>query len=306
MKITECLKTSNAPIISFEIIPPNRGESISRVMGVVSELVDYKPPFIDVTSHAAQPVSNSGKTRRKRPGTLPICILIQERYNIETVPHVLCHGFTREETEDFLIEINYAGIKNVMALQGDSLNYQKLLDAKRTVNVHAIDLVRQIKNMNNDNFLDDLVDADKTDFSVGVAGYPEKHSQAISLETDLKRLKEKVSAGADYIVTQMFFDNRFYFDFVKRCADIGIEVPIIPGLKVLTSAKQLEAIPYHFRVSIPGELSDSVINSSSPLDAGVSWAVKQAEELLRNGAPSIHFYVMQNVEPIHQVVKYLN
>src|SRR3989344_4951517 len=305
MKITECLKTSNAPIISFEIIPPNRGESISRVMGVVSELVDYKPPFIDVTSHAAQPVSNSGKTRRKRPGTLPICILIQERYNIETVPHVLCHGFTREETEDFLIEINYAGIKNVMALQGDSLNYQKLLDAKRTVNVHAIDLVRQIKNMNNGNFLDDLVDADKTDFSVGVAGYPEKHSQAISLETDLKRLKEKVSAGADYIVTQMFFDNRFYFDFVKRCADIGIEVPIIPGLKVLTSAKQLEAIPYNFHVSIPGELSDSVISSSSPLDAGVSWAVKQAEELLRNGAPSIHFYVMQNVEPIHQVVKYL-
>jgi len=260
MKVIEHLEKAKNPPISFELIPPKRGGDIKSLLSVIEDLIKFNPPFIDITSHAAEviyeetPEGIKKKVKRKRPGTLGVCALLQNKYNIEAIPHVLCLGFTREETEDFLIEIQYLGIENVLVIRGDDRGYKKPLVHGRSVNEYALDLVKQIADMNKGKYVEDsLLDAKPTNFCVGVGGYPEKHFESPNLKADIKYLKEKVDAGADYIVTQMFFNNQVYFDFVKACRSEGIDVPIIPGLKILTAKSNLKSIPRKFYISIPEE-----------------------------------------------------
>jgi len=314
MRVTEHLARSDRPLISFEIIPPLRGGNLRTLLALIEDLVRWQPPFIDITSHSAQVIfeeTASGfqrRVKRKRPGTLGVCALIQNKYDVDAVPHILCQGFTREETEDFLIELNYLGIDNVLAVRGDDSGYRKPLQFGRSANAFALDLVQQVAAMNRGRYLEeDLLDADPTDFCIGAGGYPEKHFEAPNLEADLRWAKAKVEAGAEYVVTQMFFDNRHYFQYVEAARRQGIEAPIIPGLKVLTSVKQLVSIPRTFHCEIPAELTREV-EAGGPdhaLDVGVEWAARQAEELLSRGVPGLHFYVMQSAESIRRVMNHL-
>lgn len=314
MKVIEHLEKAKNPLISFELIPPKRGGDIKSLLSVLDDIAKYNPPFIDITSHAAEifydetPTGIKKRIKRKRPGTLGICALIQNKYNIDAVPHVLTKGFTREETEDFLIELNYLQIQNVLAIRGDDSGYEKPIPEGKSANLHAADLVRQIMNMNHGKYLEEsLLDARPTDFCVGVSGYPEKHFEAPNLKTDVNFVKEKVEAGADYVVTQMFYDNKYYFQFVEQCREIGIEVPIIPGLKVLTSKAHLTSVPKNFYINIPDALADEVIAAKPEhvLDIGVEWAAKQVEELLNKKVPSLHFYIMQNSKSIIKLMERL-
>lgn len=314
MKVIEHLEKAKKPLISFELIPPKRGGDIKGLLSVLDDITKYNPPFIDITSHAAEVIYEETATgiqkkiKRKRPGTLGICALIQNKYNIDAVPHVLTKGFTREETEDFLIELNYLQIQNVLAIRGDDSGYEKPIPEGKSKNLHASDLVKQIMNMNHGKYLEDsLLDARPTDFCVGVSGYPEKHFEAPNLKTDVKFVKEKVEAGADYVVTQMFYDNEHYFKFVNLCREIGIKVPIIPGLKILTSRAHLTSVPKNFYISIPDKLADEVMAAKPEhaLDIGVEWAAKQVEELLNANVPSVHFYIMQNSKPIIKLMERL-
>ena len=307
MKVTEHLERATKPLISYEIIPPLRGGNVQDLLGLIEDLAPYDPPFIDTTSHGAEVIyeETAGgierKVKRKRPGTLGVCALIQNKYNIDAVPHVLCIGFTREETEDFLIELKYLGIDNVLAIRGDENGFRKPLKYGRSANEYASDLVQQIADMNRGQYVEEsLLDAAPSDFCVGVAGYPEKHFEAPNLETDLRYTKAKIDAGGDYIVTQMFFDNRYYFDYVEACRRVGIEVPIIPGIKILTTKKQLKSIPKKFFCEIPSDLADEA-EAASPeqvLEVGVEWARRQAEDLLNRGVPSLHFYLMQSSKAV--------
>ncbi len=312
MKITELLENSDGSQPSFEVIPPVRGGSIRDIHAAVETLMEYRPLFIDVTSHSAEvhyeempDGSWRRKVKRKRPGTLGLCASIRSRFGVEAVPHLLCEGFTREETEDALIELNYLGINNVMALRGDKAGYTKKLPASRSRNTYACDLVEQISEMNRGIYLEDLIDASPVNFCVGVAGYPEKHFEAPNLSWDIQHLKNKVEAGADYIVTQMFFDNEKYFDFVERCRAVGIEVPIIPGLKVVTSGRQLKSLPRRFYVDIPEQLSLEIQQADTrhASDIGVEWATRQSIELLERGVPCLHYYVMQNTSHVVNMLK---
>jgi methylenetetrahydrofolate reductase (NADPH) len=309
MKVTEHLANATGPLISFEIIPPERGGDLASLLSLIEDLAEHRPPFIDITSHAAEiiyvdtPNGLHRRVTRKRPGTLGICALIQNKLNVDAVPHVLCEGFTREETEDFLIELHYLGIDNILAIRGDSQGHQKPLDRGRTRNHYASDLIGQITAMNNGHFLENLTDASPTEFCVGAAGYPEKHVEAPNLKADVKRVKQKVEAGAEYIVTQMFFDNRHYFGFVDECRDQGIDVPIIPGLKILTNARQLTSIPRTFHCEIPTALANEVESAPEHArDIGVAWAVEQVRELLESDAPSVHFYVLTSSRAINAVL----
>ena len=314
MKVIEHLEKAKNPLISFELIPPKRGGDIKGLLSVLDDITKYNPPFIDITSHAAEVIYEETATgiqkkiKRTRPGTLGICALIQNKYNIDAVPHVLTKGFTREETEDFLIELNYLQIQNVLAIRGDDSGYEKPIPEGKSKNRFASELVSQIMNMNRGKYLEDsLLDARPTDFCVGVSGYPEKHFEAPNLKTDVKYVKEKVDAGADYVVTQMFYDNAYYFKFVELCKEVGIKAPIIPGLKILTSRAHLTSVPKNFYINIPDVLADEVLAAKPEhvLDIGVEWAAKQVEELLNKNVPSVHFYIMQNSKPIIKLMERL-
>ncbi len=312
MKIVELLARASDPLVSYEIIPPKRGSSAQEIMAIVEDLIEFEPPFIDMTSHTAEVYYEElpdgtwkRHVTRKRPGTLGLCAAIKGRYGVETVPHLLCHGFTREETEDALIELNYLGIQNVMALRGDDGGYQKPIPPNRSCNTNAIELVLQVAGMNRGQYLADLVDAAPSDFCVGVAGYPEKHFEAPNLTWDALNLKRKVDAGAQYVVTQMFFDNEKYFRFVDRCREVGIDVPIIPGLKILTNKRHLRSLPGRFFVNIPEPLAAEVeaARPEQVVDIGVEWAIRQSEELMSAGVPCVHFYIMQNAHVVRRVVE---
>ncbi|HEY9420659.1 MAG TPA: methylenetetrahydrofolate reductase [Thermoanaerobaculia bacterium] len=311
MKVTEHLANAKQPLISFEIIPPLRGGNVTGLLGLIEDLVKYHPPFIDITSHAAEviyeetPQGIQRRVKRKRPGTLGVCALMQNKYHVDAVPHILCQGFTREETEDFLIELRYLGIDNVLAVRGDESGFQKPLQYGRSANRYACDLVGQIAAMNQGKYLEqDLLDAQPTSFCIGVGGYPEKHFEAPNLRLDVRRVKEKIEAGAHYVVTQMFFENQHYFHYLDLCREQGITVPVIPGLKILSSEKQLSTIPRNFYVEIPSELADEVLSAKPEhvVDIGVEWALKQTEELLARGVPSVHFYVMQSAAAIKKLM----
>ncbi len=307
MKVLEHLERAAEPPISFEIIPPLRGGTVGALLRLIDDLMRYEPPFIDITSHAAEVIyeetadSIRRRVKRKRPGTIGVCALIQNKYQIDAVPHVLCHGFTREETEDFLIELRYLGIDNVLAVRGDESGYQKPLRDGKTANEFASDLVGQIADMNRGHYLQsDLLDAEPSAFCIGTGGYPEKHFEAPNLETDIRHTREKIDAGASYIVTQMFFENRSYFDYVELCRKAGIEVPIIPGLKILSSRAQVTSIPRTFHVDLPAALTDAAarVPDEKVVEVGVEWALGQARELLEHGVPALHFYVMQSARSV--------
>jgi methylenetetrahydrofolate reductase (NADPH) len=314
MRIIELLEKTESPLVSYEIIPPQRGGSVRQIFDIVEELMRFEPPFIDVTSHSAQVYyeempdgSLRRRVKRKRPGTIGLCAAIKGRYRVETVPHLLCTGFTREETEDALIELNYLGIQNVMALRGDDLEYKKPIPADRSCNAYAVELVEQIARMNRGKYLEELIDAAPTDFCIGVAGYPEKHFEAPNMVWDALNLKRKIDAGAHYVTTQMFFDNRHFFQFVERCRSVGITVPIVPGLKVLTTKRHLQTMPKNFFVEVPEALAAEV-EAAKPehvVDVGVEWAIRQSEELMSSGVPCIHFYIMQTASVVKRVVEAL-
>ena len=311
MKVTDHLARADRPLISFEIIPPLRGGDVKGLLALIDDLTKFRPPFIDITSHAAEvmyeetPQGLQRRVKRKRPGTLGVCALLQNKYQIDAVPHILCRGFTREETEDFLIELKYLGIDNVLAVRGDDSGFQKPLQYGRSANEYACDLVNQIAAMNHGRYLEqDLLDAEPSSFCIRVGGYPEKHFEAANLKLDIRHVKEKVEAGAHYIVTQMFFNNEHYFRYVEACREQGITVPIIPGLKILTSVKQLTTIPRTFFVELPDALSDEVLAAKPEQvsDIGVEWALKQCEELLEHGVPALHFYVMQSANAVKKLM----
>ena len=314
MKVTEHYDRATEPLISFEIIPPKRGGSIKTLFDALDKVVStVKPPFIDVTYHAPevqveeQPDGSLKKVvRRKRPGTIGLCAAILHRYGIDPVPHLLCTGFSRESAEDALIELNYLGIHNVLALRGDDHGNGAAYPLNGTENSYASDLVAQIHEMNRGIYQEKLVHAEPTNFCIGVAGYPEKHFEAPNLEWDIKKLKEKVDAGAHYVVTQMFFDNSQFFEFVKKCRDQGITVPIIPGLKILTTPNHLSSLPKFFHLNIPDELADAVEQKPALAKAiGIEWAQKQCLELMEHDVPGIHFYVMGDPQPALDVITFV-
>ncbi|MFX1253450.1 MAG: methylenetetrahydrofolate reductase [Promethearchaeota archaeon] len=315
MKVTEYLRDADCPLISFEIIPPKRGGHIQQIIDLIEKLTKYKPPFIDVTSHASEatyeetPNGIKRRIKRKRPGTIGICAIIQHKYGVDAVPHVLCRGFTKEETEDFLIDLKYLGIQNVLALQGDDLAYQKPIRSDRTNNDYSSDLAMQIANMNKGIYLDEeLPEREPSNFCIGVAGYPEKHYKAPNLITDIRYTKQKIEAGGEYIVTQMFYNNKHYFKYVELCRKMNIHVPIIPGLKILTHKAQLEFIPKRFFTEIPFELTEQIMRASSEelINIGVKWALKQVEELLEFKVPAVHFYVMTDSTAIDLLMEEIN
>ena len=311
MKVIEFLEKANETLFSYEIIPPNRGGSIDKIFHLVEQLMPFDPPFIDLTSRSAEVYyENAGEgkmiryIRRKRPGTIGISAAIKNKFNVETVPHILCRGFTREETEDALIELNYLGINNVLAVRGDELRKDPPDKPGRTRNKYASDLVVQIKEMNDGQYVEELLDAAQTNFCIGVGAYPEKHFEAPNMSTDIKYLKSKVDAGADYIVTQMFYNNAAYFKFVDDCRAAGIDVPIIPGLKILSTEAHLRVIPKNFYVDIPQELSSQVIGQPKEeiQRVGIDWAMNQVQELVDANVPCVHFYIMSSAKSVAKVV----
>lgn len=312
MKVIEHYEGASGPLLSYEIIPPKRGGSIEALLEIVEALLPFEPPFIDVTAHAAEAYFEEmpdgtirRHVKRKRPGTLGLCAALQHRYKIDAVPHLLCQGFTREETEDALIELHYLGIRNVLAIRGDEAQRPMPERADRSRNQYARDLVAQVAAMNAGHFLEELVDVRPTEFCIGVAGYPEKHADAPNKTWDVLNLKRKVDAGAEYVVTQMFFDNRHYHEFVSRCREVGITVPIVPGLKLLTTKGHLQSLPRTFGTEIPEALAAEV-EAARPehvADIGVEWARQQSEELLEAGVPGLHFYIMSTAAHVRRVVE---
>jgi methylenetetrahydrofolate reductase (NADPH) len=315
MKVTKHIeKAKGNTLFSFEIIPPQKGKSIQELYDNIDPLMEFNPPFIDVTTSREEFVyidKGNGlldkKLTRMRPGTLGICASIKHKYDVDTIPHVLCGGFTKEETEYLLVDCHYLGIDNVMALRGDAMKEEKYFMPKNGGNNYAVDLVKQIKQLNDGKYLHDLIDVDnKSDFCIGVAGYPEKHLESPSLQSDLKRLKEKVDAGADYVVTQMFFDNSKYFEFVEKARAIGITIPIIPGIKPIAVKKHMQLLPQIFRVDLPEDLINAIEKSSSVAEVkaiGIEWAIQQSLELKKAGVPVLHYYSMGKSENIRQIAK---
>ncbi len=315
MRVVDHLTSAKNLTVSLEIIPPKRGRDINKIYQAIESVLPYHPPFIDVTSHAAEVIweempdgTYRKKVKRKSPGTFGLCAAIKYKYNLEPVPHILCGGFTREETEDALIELNYLGIENILAIRGDKQNTRPV-PQDRSVNNYAIDLVRQVDAMNSGTYLDrDLIDAAHTNFCIGVACYPEKHFEAPNLDLDLQVLKDKEEAGAHYAVSQMFFDSSKFIEFVKKAREFGITMPIIPGMKIMTSKKHLTVLPSIFHIDIPQELADRMLKAKTrqeEIQVGVDWALKQSIELLEAGFPYLHFYIMQNTKPFLSLMEQL-
>ena len=314
MKVTEHLANRQKTLLSFEILPPLKGKSIQSIYRILDELMEFNPPFINVTYHRAEykyKLLDNGLFEkihiRKRPGTVGICAALAYKYGIDAVPHLVCGGFARSETEDALVDLNYLGINNVLLLRGDAVKPETHFTPEPKGNKNALELVQQVVSLNKGVYLEEeLSNGFKTDFCIGVAGYPEKHIEAPNLKADLQYLKQKVDAGADYIVTQMFYDNSKYIDFVNACRSIGIEVPIIPGLKPITRRKQMHSLPSTFNISIPEDLTDALFSCESEEDAervGIDWAVQQCRELIDFGVPCLHFYTMSNTESVKQIMK---
>lgn len=307
MKVIDHIKEAeknNKTLISFEITPPKRGGDAQNILKIVNDFKKYKPSFIHVTSRAADvnlEETNEGikaKIKRKRPGTLGICAAIQYGCGIDTVAHLLCRGFTKEETEDFLIDLNFTGIRNIFAVQGDQSIFKKSISPDKGVNKYASGLVKQIIDMNKGVYLENLLDTKPTDFCVGVAGYPEKHYQAPNLQHDIENLKRKVDVGADYVITQMFFDNEKYFRFLDICEKQRINVPIIPGLKPLIKKSQVRSVSGNFYVDIPYELSKKIFNANNEdiMKISQDWTSNQIQGLISK-VPAIHFFIYEKQDP---------
>lgn len=315
MKVTEHIENANGKtLFSFEILPPLKGQNIQSIFDSIDPLMEFKPPFIDVTYHREEYTFKelpSGllekKVVKKRPGTVGICSAIQNKYGVDAIPHILCGGFTKEDTENFLIDLDFLGIENVVALRGDAVKSEIYFKPEKEGNVYASELVTQIVNLNKGIYLDDdLLNTSATDFCIGVAGYPEKHMEAPSLDSDIYFLKQKIKNGASYIVTQMFFDNKKFFDFVGKCRKEGITVPIIPGLKPLSTKKQLNQIPHRFKVDLPDELIMEIVkakDNDAVRQIGIEWCIAQSKELVAAGIPVLHYYSMGKSDNIKAIGK---
>lgn len=301
---------------TFEILPPLKGQDIQSIFTAIDPLMEFNPPFIDVTYHREEynyVERENGllekRVIRKRPGTVGICAAIQNRYQVDAIPHILCGGFSKEDTENFLIDLDFLGIDNVVALRGDAVKSETYFKPNISGHSYAKELVVQIKNLNEGHYLDEeLLNSTPTDFCVGVAGYPEKHAEAPSLESDIQFLKEKIDAGSDYIITQMFFDNQKFFEFEEKCKAAGINVPIIPGLKPLATLKQLNLIPHRFHVDLPQDLIDGVMkakDNTAISEIGVEWCIQQSKELKEHGVPFLHYYSMGKSKNVKKIAEAL-
>ncbi len=314
MKVTDHIENARGKtLFSFEIIPPVKGRSIQELYDNIDPLMEFNPPFVDVTTSREEYIylDRNGlldrKLTRMRPGTVGICASIMHKYRVDAIPHVLCGGFTKEETEYLLVDCHYLGLDNIMALRGDAMKEEKYFEATKGGNVYACDLVKQIHNLKKGCYLHEVVEtADCADFCIGVAGYPEKHMEAPSLKTDLKWLKKKIDEGADYVVTQMFFDNQKYFEFVNAARAMNITVPIIPGIKPIAVRNHLQLLPQVFRIDLPQDLIDSVEACRSNIEirqVGIEWAISQSRELKAAGVPVLHYYSMGKSDNIRAIAK---
>jgi methylenetetrahydrofolate reductase (NADPH) len=304
MKVTQHLENAKGkPLFSFEILPPLKGQNIQSIFDSIDPLMEFNPPFIDVTYHREEyefkELENGllqKKIVKKRPGTVGICAGIQNKYNVDAIPHILCGGFTKEDTENLLIDLDFLGIDNVVALRGDAVKSEIYFKPEKDGHAFASELVSQIHNLNNGIYLDaDLQNSASTDFCIGVAGYPEKHMEAPSLDSDIHFLKQKIKNGADYVITQMFFDNQKFFEFVAKCRAAGITVPIIPGLKPIATKKQLNLIPHRFSIELPDALIMEVVKAKDNdvvRQIGIEWCIQQSKELVAAGIPVLHYYSM--------------
>ena len=313
MKIIDHINNAKKPFASFEILPPLKGTNIQDLYKILDPLMEFNPPFINVTYHRSE---FTYKTRengllekvhiRKRPGTVGICTSIMNKYHVDTVPHIICGGFTKEETEDALVDLHYLGIENLLVLRGDPTKNEAAFTPEPGGHRYAIDLVRQTMELNRGKYLEEDLKGVSTSFCVGVAGYPEKHYESPNPDSDLRHLKAKVDAGAEYIVTQLFYDNDKYFDFVKRCRAEGIDVPIIPGLKPLATRKQITALPRIFNIDIPDALVREIESCKDDVQAaeiGEKWCIEQSKQLLKGGAPCLHYYTMSKVDGFVRIAK---
>lgn len=313
MKVTEHIQKANGNTqFSFEILPPLKGQDIKSIFDNIDPLMEFKPPFIDVTYHREEYIYKeqpNGYLKRqvvkKRPGTVGICAAIQNRYKVDAIPHILCGGFTKEDTENFLIDLDFLGIQNVVALRGDAVKTETYFTPEKEGHAYADGLVKQIKALNEGVYLDEeLLNTSKTNFCIGVAGYPEKHMEAPSLDSDIHFLKKKIKSGAEYIVTQMFFDNQKYFDFVDKCRKEGITIPILPGLKPIATKKQLNLLPHRFHVDLPEDLILEIIkckDNTEVKQVGIEWCIQQSKELRKAGIPVLHYYSMGKSDNIQTI-----
>ena len=316
MHVTAHLAKAKDTLVSFEILPPLKGKTITSIYDHLDPLMEFKPSWINVTYHRSETMFKK-KTDgtfekvdvRKRPGTVGICAAIMNHYNIDAVPHIICGGFTKRETEDALIDLQFLGIDNALILRGDAAKNESSFEPEPGGNKYAIDLLKQVGQLNQGIYLDeDILNGGKTDFCMGVAGYPEKHFESPNFEIDLIKTKEKVDAGADYIMTQMFFNNQKFLDYVQACRDMGITVPIIPGLKPITNKKQLTILPRIFHVDIPTDLSNAINKCKTDAECeqvGTEWLIQQSKELKAAGVPVLHYYTLGKPKVIRDVCKYI-
>ncbi len=314
MRVVEAIEKSKKTLFTFEILPPVKGNDIHSIYRAIDPLIEFEPAFIEVTYHREEITykefadgSIEKKVLRKRPGTVGISAAIKYKYKAEVVPHIICGGFNREETENGLIDLHFLEISNLLVIRGDNLPGEKFFKPEKGGNQYAVELIRQIMDLNRGIYQDkELVKNSPTKFSVGVAGYPEKHSEAPNMRTDIKHLKEKIDAGGEYIVTQMFFDNRLYFDFVSQCREAGITVPIIPGLKPLSTIGQLNTLPKTFNISIPEDLereAEKCKDNRGARQVGIEWCLAQSKELMKAGVPALHYFTMGKSDNIQEIVK---
>jgi len=313
MKVTEHIKNAKSTLFSFEILPPLKGKSINSIYKSLDPLMEYNPPFIDVTYHREEYIYKTRENGllerisvRKRPGTVGICAAIMNKYQVDTVPHIICGGFNKEETENALIDLDFLGVENVLVLRGDPIKNETYFTAEKGGHRYASELLSQVKKMNQGIYLDEeLKNSSPTSFCIGVAGYPEKHFESANMKSDIYFLKKKVEAGADYIVTQMFFDNQKYFEFVSMCRENNINIPIIPGLKPISTKKQLTLLPQRFNLNLPNLLVDEVLkckDNDQVREVGEEWAKQQVKELIEYNVPCIHFYTMGKSISIQKIV----
>ena len=312
MKVIDHIKQAKTALFSIEILPPLKGKSIQSIFDGIDPLMEFKPSFVDVTYHREEYLYKKREggylekvSIRKRPGTVGICAAIINKYHVDAIPHIICGGFSKEETENALIDLHFLGIDNVLALRGDSIKSEHEFIPEPNGHEYAINLVKQVSQMNKGRYIDDdLADVAPTNFCVGVAGYPEKHFEAPNMISDIKYLKAKIDAGAEYIVTQMFFDNKKYFEFVNTCREMGITVPIIPGLKILTTKKQATILPKIFKIDIPQPFLEEIekCKTDAAVKAvGIEWCINQSKELLKHKTPCLHFYTMGSSETTRKV-----
>jgi methylenetetrahydrofolate reductase (NADPH) len=312
--VIEQLKTTKNPLFSFELLPPLKGKSIQSVYDGIDPLMECKPAFVNVTYHREEFVYKKREkgflekiSIKKRPGTVGICAAIMNKYNIEAIPHLICGGFTKEETENALIDLNFLGIDNVLALRGDPIKTESHFVAEKSGNKYAVDLVKQIVELNQGKYMDEnLVNANPTNFSIGVSGYPEKHFEAPNLKADIRHLKEKIDAGADYVVTQLFYDNQKFFDFVDACRAAGIEVPIVPGIKPIESMRHITFLPKFFNIDLPCDLTDELekcTTNDQVRVVGTEWAIQQSKELIAYGSPCLHYYTMGKSTTVQEIAR---